>query len=138
MRGLPMLEAQARTAGRASRPFRVRDAQEHFLAFLEAAPEDFGEVAVGDAELHGDGTRLARGVRGEDAPGERALPGQLRVRELRVVLGALLRGENGADLLARGLANARGLDAALAIAEAARGQAAHLLARLLEYGLDPL
>src|SRR6266487_1847746 len=110
MRGPPMLEAQARTAGRASRTFRVRDAQEHFLSFLEVAP----------------------GVRGEDAPRERALPGQLRVRQLRVVLGALLRGENGADLLAGGLANAGGLYAALAIAESAHGQAAHLLARVLE------
>src|SRR5882724_11873872 len=138
MRGPPMLEAQARAAVRAPRTLRVCDAQEHFLPFLEVAAEDLGEVAVGEAGLHGDGSRLTRVTVAEDATRERALTRQLRVRQLRVVLRALGGSENGTDLLARGFANARSLEAALAVAESPRSQVAHLLARVLENGRHPL
>src|SRR5437867_10064729 len=136
MRGPPMLEAEARTAVRPACPFGVGDPQEHFLSFLEIAAHDLREVAVRDADLHGDGCGLPRRTRDEDTARERALPRQLGIRQLRVVLRPLLRRENGADLLARGLTDPRGLDAALAVADAARGQVAHLLARVLENGLD--
>src|SRR4030095_5978063 len=132
MRGLPMLEAQPRTAVRVPRAFGVGDPQQNFLSFLEVAAEDLGEVAVGDADLHGDGSRLALRARDEDATRERALTRQLRLGQVRVVLGSLLGRENGADLLAIGLTNARGLDAALAFAEAARNEVAHLLGGVLQ------
>src|SRR5262249_58501119 len=55
---------------------------------------------------------------------------ELRLGQLGVVLGALGFGQNGADLVARRLADALALHAALAVAEP--GERAHLLPRLLE------
>src|ERR1700682_3091066 len=140
MRLPPMLEPQARGAARTSWRCAAgrRSPDDDFLAFFELASEDFGEVAVGNAELEADGRRLAARVQDENAPRHRALPRELGVGQLRVVLGTLLCREDGADLAARGLADALSFDPALAVAETARRERPHLLARVLEDGLELL
>src|SRR6266849_7769321 len=108
MRVPPMLEPQARAAAGAPRPARIRDADDDFLAFLEVAAEDLGEIAIGDTGLHDHGRRLPALSQIEDAARGRALPRKLRIRQLRIVLGALRGRENGPDLVARGLPDALG------------------------------
>src|ERR1700694_4010269 len=120
MRLPPMLEPEARGAALASGgSLGIAGSGDDLLAFLELASEDLGKVAVGDAELEGDGSRLAVRADGEHAPRSRALPRHLRVGQLRVVLGALLQREERADLAARGFPDALGFDPALAVAKTA-------------------
>src|SRR5262252_2901455 len=130
MRLVPTLESQARPAVRPSAAPRVTHAHQDFLPFLHVAAHDLREVPIADAGLHRDGDGLALRPVHEEAARERALARELRLGQLGVVLGALARGEDGADLVTRRLADALTLHATLAVA--ASGERAHLLPGLLE------
>src|SRR5439155_22073702 len=110
-----------------------------FLASLQLAAGDLGEGPVRDAELGGDGLGLA--VRAEDkhTPGAgNAAPAGGLLSHLLIVLRALLRRQDGADLLTAGLPDLLALDSPLAVARAARHQGAELVPPLLEYVLELL
>src|SRR5262245_20026002 len=130
MRLVPTLEPQARPAVRPSAAARVSHAHQHLLPFLHVAAHDLREVPSARAGLHRAGDGLALRPVHEEAARERALARELRLGQLGVVLGALARGEDGADLVTRRLADALTLHATLAVA--ASGERAHLLPRLLE------
>src|SRR5499425_3792735 len=129
MRLVPTLEPKARPAVRSSAA-RVRHAHQHLLPFLHVAAHDLREVPIADAGLHHDGGGLALRPVHEEAARERALARELRLGQLGVVRGALARGEDGADLVTRPLADALTLHPTLAVALS--GERAHLLPGLLE------
>src|SRR5262245_33319923 len=118
MRMVPTLEPQAWPAVRRRAAARVRRAYQNLLTFLHVAAHDLREGTVAHPGLHGDGHGVARGPRHEETAREGALAREQCVGQLGVVLGALGRGEDGADLLARRLTDALALHAALAVAAA--------------------
>src|SRR5438046_1519838 len=135
----PMAVSESGAAGRFGRARALSRAGDDFLAFLQLAAGDLGERPIRDAELGGDGLALAVRVGDEHTPGAgNAAPAGGLLSHLLIVLRALLRRPNGADLLTAGLPDLLALDSPFAVARAARHQGAELVPPLLEDRLELL
>src|SRR5437773_8754569 len=135
----PMALSESGAAGRFGRARALSRAGDGFLAFLQLPAGDLGEGPIRDAELGGDGLGLAVRAEDEHTPGAgNAAPAGGLLSHLLIVLGALLWGQDGADLLTAGLPDLLALDSPLAVGRAARHQGAELVPPLLEYGLELL
>src|SRR2546425_4428604 len=76
---------------------------DHLLAFSEFAPENFGEVRVGESKLNGEGSRLAVGTRDPDATRTVLTTGVGLINHRRLKTRPLLFREDLRDLFSGGL-----------------------------------